>query len=56
MSPQPKGAGSLGDLRVFPQFSRMVRELLTLVWIAEVSGFVCVYSSLCLSNASSSCP
>ena len=29
-----------GDLRVFPQFSRMIRELLTLVRIAEANIFM----------------
>jgi hypothetical protein len=44
----------VGDLRVSPQFSRMVRELLTLVWIAGVIVFVCFCGSFYLSNASSS--
>jgi hypothetical protein len=35
MWPSPKGCGRPGGLGVFPQFSPIIRELMTLVRIAE---------------------
>jgi hypothetical protein len=32
MHPTLEGAGPSGDLMAFPQFSRMIRKLFTLVW------------------------